>query len=206
MPNYKGEKISSGKKMQLFFVRYNVILTLATVCLIIALSYFWFLRPKYELIGQGGANDIKFLQEQKLRRQTYLNKLKDVSAKYHKINESEIEKLKKILPTDPEIAGLFIQLQDLAQKNNLLLANVSINETAPADESQANAASPDLDQLKRLSISLNLISRGEGSYEELKKFLTILESNLRVFDVQAVYFTPKSPNYSLSLITYYIGQ
>ena len=163
------------------------------------LSYYFILEPKYQEVGIGGRYDLDNLKQEFTKRQEYLKDLKTLADNYQEVNQVDIEKLKKILPEEKDIPELFVQLQALAEEHNFLLVSVSINESAEAVKKKTGT-----EGIKKLSISLNLISSGEtGDYDELKEFLTTLEHNLRLFDVNAVYFSPDSPNYTLDIFTYY---
>ena len=78
-----------------------------------------------------------------------------------------------------------------------MLAGVTINEI-PEDETAA--------QLQKLTVNVELIGTLGNSYPEVKNFLSDLEKNLRIFDVNAVYFSPDSNTYSVNLFTYYYPQ
>ena len=105
------------------------------------------------------------------------------------------------MPADKDVAGLFVQLQEIAEKNNLLLASVNINETPEAITAQ-DAKS----QIKQISVNLGLVNPAVNSYQKIKNFLSDLELNLRLFDISAVYFTPGDKTFSVNLVTYYLGQ
>ncbi|MFA6322915.1 MAG: hypothetical protein WCX71_05635 [Candidatus Buchananbacteria bacterium] len=208
MADKKEEKLSSKSKLLLTFINYNTLLTVGLVVLIFVLAYFIVLKPKYQAIAANSNDNITYLQSEKNKRQSYLTQLKDISSRFHQINQEEISRLKITLPNNSDIAGLFVQFQELATQNKLALSNISFSETAPAQTENSESAGTDqiLTRVKKLNVSLNLVGTGQGSYGELKNFLAALENNLRLFDIQAVYFTPNSPNYAINLITYYLSQ
>jgi hypothetical protein len=106
-----------------------------------------------------------------------------------------------ILPQEKDIAGLFSQFEYLASQQGLFLSGVSINET----EIETKKSQQDVKgKVNKLNVTLSLTSTNQaGDYEEIKDFLSDLEYNLRLFDVNSVYFSPDSPNYSVNLFTYY---
>ena len=185
-------------QLKLAFARYYKWITLLIIIAIIALSYFYILEPKYQQVGIGGKYNLASLENELAKRKDYLDNLKQLVANYQKVSQEEIEKLKAILPEEKDIPGLFVQLQALAEEQGFLLASVSINEMS---ENVIKNEAPS--GLQKLNISLNLIGRGESSYDEVKGFLSALEYNLRLFDVNAVYFSPDSPDYTINLYTYY---
>ncbi len=199
----ESKKIKDNKFLQLkiVFLRYYGIVIFLFIIIIIASSYYFILNPKYQEARVGGRYNLNSLQQELNKRSSYLTDLKLLDSNYKKISSSSIEKMKMILPEERDIAGIFVQLEHLAQENGIFLAGISVNETESDDR---NIQISEKGRAKRLSISLNLISVNEnGDYREIKNFLSSLENNLRLFDVNAVYFSPTSPNYSINLFAYY---
>ncbi len=203
MEKRSNQKIRNDKNLQLkiFFLKYYKLIILFFVATIIGLSYYFILNPKYQQASIGGKYNVSSLQQELDRRSAYLADLKSLDNNYKLINQKDIEKIKMILPEEKDIAGIFVQLESLAKENNLFLDGVSINE---AETENIDSAEKNNDGIKKLSIKLNLTSTTEdGDYNEIKNFLSSLEYNLRLFDVNAVYFSPGSPTYSINLFTYY---
>jgi len=220
MAEIKAIKARRSSSLSDFFLRYYLLLGLGLMVLIIAISYIFLLKPKYQQIGAGGAYDMASLESQLGAREKYLADYRTLLGNYNKINQSEVEKIKKILPVGTDIPGLFSQLQALAEANEIILVNISISEAAeaaaapatsldeegaaePAASAEKPAAANVPAGLKRLNLALSLAGTGNDSYANLKRFLQALENNLRLFDVSAVYFTPDSNGFSVNLITYY---
>jgi len=86
------------------------------------------------------------------------------------------------------------------------LSGLTISELPDAAAAAAEQKKPASSAVKKLSISVNLMGGKTTGYENLKSFLSSLEQNLRLFDVEAVYFTPQSSKYSLTLLTYYLPE
>ncbi|MFA6255493.1 MAG: hypothetical protein WC675_05760 [Patescibacteria group bacterium] len=193
--------------LMLALIRYHKLITALLVILIIFLSYQFILEPKYQQVSLGGRYNLATLEEELNKRETYLNSLKELAGNYQKISQEQVENLKKILPAEKDIPSLFVQLQALTEQHNLILATISINEISEASstkKSKVQEETPPAPGIKKLDISLNLIGKeGGNNYLAVKEFLTTLESNLRLFDVNSVYFSPTSANYSINLFTYY---
>ena len=179
--------------------RYYLVVTALIIILVVALGYFFVLKPKYEQISASSGNGTGSISAELEKRQTYLNNLNLLISSFNKINQTEVEKVKKILPSETDIPGLYSQFQTLSEKNNIALASISISEAAPEEGTAINETGG----ISRLSVNLNLVGSKDSGYNDLKNFLSLLENNLRLFDVNAVYFTPGSPNFTINLITYY---
>lgn len=188
---------SSVKKnlhFKLIFARFYKVFTTLLVILIVAGAFFFILEPKYRESGQGNKVNLDLEKAELEKRQQHLKRLKVLVENYNKISPAEISRIKKILPDERDIPGLFAQFQELAAKNNLLLLSINFNE-APL------AASTD--GIKKISIAVDLLSTGSGSYQEIKRFVASLETNLRLLDIESVFYTPGSGSYSLIINTYY---
>lgn len=195
LPEKKAEKIEEkSQKLTGFLERYYRIITLLSLTAVAIFGYY-ILAPKYEEVGLGGQYSITTLTREKQQKQRYLQELKELVGNYQRINQTDIDKLNQILPKDKDIAGLFVQLQALSRENGFILSSVNINQE-PVKSSKSGAK----DEIRKLNISLNLIG---SDYQSLKRLLEAIEYNLRLFDVNAVYFSPGVPRYSINLFTYY---
>ena len=127
-----------------------------------------------------------------------LQDLEQLIANYQRINQTDVERLEKILPTEQDIAGLFAQLQVLTDEHGFSLESVNINQESEQPGPSANAAAG----IKKLTITINVVG---PSYPAFKALLDSVEYNLRLLDVNAVYFSPETNNYSVNLFTYYFS-
>lgn len=194
-PPKKDKKISL---VTLIILKYHRYITIGLVVLILVSSYFWILQPKYQQVRKGGTFNLNTLESEFQKRQDYLLELKTLKSNYEKIKKADVDKLDKILPSKNDIPGLFVQLESLALENNLFLNSISINET-PANPRSKEAVS----EIKKFTINLSLFTSSDGDYRGLKQFLEEIENNLRLFDVNSVFFDPNSSEYSISLFVYY---
>lgn len=181
-----------------FLIRYSKISYLLVVVVIIILGYYFIIAPKYEEVSLGGQYSIETLTLERDQKIGYAADLRRINRNYREINSEEVKKLDQVLPEEKDIPGLFVQFQALAAKHDFQLLSINISEDsfrgANLDKSQ---------KIKRLNISLNLTG---GDYSEFKEFLESIELNLRIFDINATYFTPGSDSYSLNLFTYYLSE
>ena len=196
----KNIKKSQNIQLKIIFVRYYKIFIIIGAALILFFSYFFILKPKYEQVGIGGNYNLKAVKEEVNKREIFLKDLAELISRYQQINTNDLSRINQALPQGKDIAGLLVQLQNLAENNGLLLASVSVSDpTEPMAGKNGKA------EIKQLSVNLSLIGSQNNIYRQLKEFLDSLETNLRLFDVSAVYFTPGSPAFSVNLITYYLN-
>ena len=197
----KNIKKSQNIQLKIIFVRYYKIFIIIGAALILFFSYFFILKPKYEQVGIGGNYNLKAVKEEVNKREIFLKDLAELISRYQQINTNDLSRINQALPQGKDIAGLLVQLQNLAENNGLLLASVSVSDpTEPMAGKNGKA------EIQQLSVNLSLIGSQNNIYRQLKEFLDSLETNLRLFDVSAVYFTPGSPAFSVNLTTYYLNE
>ena len=110
------KKKKESYQLQLLLFRYYKLITAVLIMLIVVGGYYLILRPKYEQVGLGGQYNLETLEKERAKRQAYLQNLKELIANYQKVNQADTDKLKKILPAEKDIPGLFVQLQALTEK------------------------------------------------------------------------------------------
>jgi len=190
------KKTSLGKTLhlRLIFARFYKLITASLVILIVVGGYLFVLEPKYRESGQGNRVNLDLTKAELLKRQQHSEQLQALVENYNKINPADIARIKMILPREKDIPGLFVQFQELATKNNMLLAAINFNDTP---------STPDSDEIKKISINVDLVGISGISYREIKNFIASVETNLRLLDIDSVFFTPDSNNYSLTIMAYY---
>lgn len=98
----------------------------------------------------------------------------DVQAAYRKLsaNPNAVALLDTAVPTEPDIAGALVQLDGIVADSGLAL----------------NALAPSRGENGEYKISIT----ASGNYEQLQKFLTSLENNLRPFGINNIVITAYS--------------
>jgi hypothetical protein len=157
-----------------------------------AAAYFLLLMPKIAPLLTGGSLDASQLEGRVGEDQAYLKRLGDATAAYKTMNPDLKQKVAAIVPLDPDIPGLFVQADALAQGRDLVLVSV---DAVPDDKSMTPALR------KTVRVAINLAG---GTYQQFKLFLSDLERSLRIFDVQATVFTSGSNSYGVVFRAYYI--
>ena len=191
------------------------------------LMYFELIKPAYSEAQQ--------IKAQKNSLQIFLDSEKSVVERVQKLINSYEEQGKiqravsEVLPTKKDIAGAIVQLYGLAQNNGLSVKSFGVS-VVQTPQKKSKAADYENQQLSGFETSLQKgvgtlsfdIQLG-GSYEDLKNFLSALETNIRIFDVEQIGVQPVSAtsgtgkpgststqsnlfSYSISVKTYYQNQ
>lgn len=135
-------------------------------------------------------NDVQTISQKKteylalLDNATKLEKQRnDLLLKYNSVEKSDMERLEKMLPSNPDNVKLILEIDALAKTQGLSLQNVKIKSSdADAKSKPANTkVNPDIG-------TLTLEFTTVGPYPGYVKFVNILEKNLRIMDVQKIAF------------------
>jgi Tfp pilus assembly protein PilO len=165
--------------------------------------YFYLVLPAY--------NSIKELRKTAASKSASLEMQKKIISQVKSLLEtySEGNPIKNLanvaLPGDPQIAEAIMQVNGIAQANNIVIKTMSVSEgTAPTKLSAKNAKS----FLKNTGF-FNMRIDASGSYEDFSNFLKNIETNIRIMDAKdfSVQQGDKPGNnlysYSVMLTAYY---
>lgn len=170
--------------------------------------YFFVIRPKYQdTLSLVQAN----IEQQQLIYQNSAKKLANLKALaeiYKKISPTDLQKFNSVLPDTYVRERLFGELEELAGQGGWLVTQISISPAE--DPSKALAPTESTENIPGAGISDKKLGRvsleitlSAIDYAGLKSFLKILETNLRLFDVTDVSFSPSESSATLVLTTYY---
>lgn len=168
------------------------IIMVVVAVLYAAAGYGLLLRPKLNAIAQGGGLDTSQVESTIEEDKAYSRRLTQGNEAFAALNPQRIEKVNNIIPTEAAVQNIFVILDGIAKRNNMVLVSV---DSAVDDR----AVTPD--GRKTVRVSANV---GGGNYEQFKTLLTDLETSERVFDVQSIIFVPNTATYSLVLRAYYL--
>lgn len=170
---------------------FPIIMVVAAVLYAVA-GYGLLLLPKLNAIAKGGGLDTSQVQSKIEEDKAYSRRLTQGNETFAALNPQRLEKVNNIIPTSVAAQDIFVVLDAIAKRNNMVLVSV---DSAVDDR----AVTPDGRKTVRLSANV-----GGGNYEQFKTLLADLETSERIFDVQSVIFVPNNATYSLVLRAYYI--
>ncbi len=194
--------ITRGQKNQnslnLFLNNYFNIIMVAVVIIVLAISYFIVIRPKYDATMNAIQANIEQQQRLYADQQKKLENLKTVSELYKKIPLADLKKFNGVLPDNYVKERLFGELEEIIRQNGFILNTVTINKEEDKKEGDATVPKSAKIGVVSLQISISAID-----YAGFKNLLRLLENNLRLFDITNTSFSPSSNTANLSLSTYY---
>lgn len=212
-----------------FLNRYYIWLIIIISLVILAVGFFYVLRPAYERMFDLSAQQLP-IQEKKLaeleKYQNDLEALGKTIGEFTSTKQTDLDKLKEILPSSSEIANLFAEMEALIESNGFNLSDITFSEprvivsAPPIAESQNDdlsnegkvnqPAEPAVAQPQISTVEISLSISG-GGYQAFKNLLNKIQTHLRVLDVTSINFNDinidetkgEQANYALTLKTYY---
>lgn len=174
---------------------FNLILIFLMIVLLAGV-YIVLIKPKY----QATMDAILINTEQQrillTEQQKKLNNLKAVSEIYNKIPTTDLTKFDEVLPEAYVKERLFGELEEIISRNGFKVNSIGLDsgDQVKKDEGDVSGGRG------KIEIDLSLAA---VDYAGLKNILRLLESNLRLFDIRTISFSPSGNSVDLSLTTYY---
>lgn len=207
---------------KIFFVRYFIFINSIVIIVILLLGYKMFISPNILRLKAGKNIGLEERVKEEERLSSYMNELESMRRDYKNFTEEKLNELKMVLPKEEDFPGLFVQMQELALKNNFALNTLSIDHAssgsngAPAENTNGEEQKPAENapgasgiselsggRIKELNVSYSITG---GDYEDLKNFLRDIEKNIRIFDIYDINFgsVEKGSTFSINMRTYYL--
>lgn len=109
--------------------------------------------------------------------------------------KDDIAKIDEALSSDPALGKTVYFLQEVAQKNGLIVKNLFLSKGS------SNESNTGVKTSKEISFSIDLL----GNYPSLGSFISSLEDSSRIFEITSISFGSKEGppyNFSLQIKTY----
>jgi Tfp pilus assembly protein PilO len=203
---------SLKNKIFSFISKYFKFILGAVIALLLFVSVYFMLLPKYRQISDEGYLDYEQKKQMLQVKKDELSELKKLKEELAQITSIEKERLSKILPTEKELPDIFLQMESLAMESGLKVSRVAIKDVnnkqsvVSKDESGKKNTAKQLSGIQTITISLSV--EGDTTYESLKVLLDNIEDNMRIIDLDSLSFVPSLEKdegaFSLNLNTYYL--
>lgn len=207
--------------------RYFVV---AIILIVVAAGYVTVLNPKLSEIRQVGFFDLQRTRNQYDLKVKIRDATKSLVKKYNNLNLADTASLKGVLPNGTDLPDLFVWVEGMAAASGLRVSNVNFSlpltvtgsaaqqeddlgvttskQAATTPATSKTATSDEKNGIKKLDVTFTVV--GGHSYDDLKKFLGIVESSSRIFDVQSLSYAPapvdQEESYLINAVTYYLGK
>jgi hypothetical protein len=204
--------IKRNNNTNLFLNNYfNIILALVLV-LFLLVAYLVFLNPKFQATQaaiQANTEEKRVLYETTQKRLASLKAIYDV---YQKISPADLQKFNSVLPDNYVRERLFGELEEIIGRGGWLISDINISPASnapkeivavPAGKGGVGPNSASVLGNKKIGTINIQLSVAAIDYSGLKNLLNILETNLRLFDITNIEFSPSGNSVTVMITTYY---
>lgn len=181
--------------------------------LVVGIVGYFVVWPKY-LETQAARADLTAKTADVTVREASLTGVNDLIASFQK-NQADLAPVDGAIPDAPRIPELLANFDYLSAQSGLFLASVQLTPEltgGPAAAAQAISQSQALPDIAKTTKNLGIIQANvslKGDYPGMKKFLSVLEQNLRIMDIQGLVVvdsgdsTKKLKEFTFTIQTYY---
>lgn len=176
----------------------NLIVTILLLVISVS-SFFLYTNPHYK--------NIDGLKKESAQYETALIKAKEAEtiknnliAKYNTFSVEELHNLEKLLPDTVDNIRLLLDIYRLASNYSTNVTGITVD---PIQKDQASGQPASAKAYGALTIKFHV----EMTYDNFKKFLSDIEHNLRVTDINTIAFATGESGvygYDVSLKTYWL--
>ena len=211
----KGKDEKEGQtrqKINVLLIEYFKWLIAFLVLVVLALGYFFLLKPEYEEVVQSAKSGQLNKEQEYLERREYLGKLKNLVAVFQSVKPSEIKKIDYILKPKDVPEELFSQVEAIVKKNGLLLKSLKIESGGEESKDSSQKVSRTTEEKTEVALPPE-IGKTKATLEVLgvdyfglKSLLASMENNLMLMDVASVNFAPEGNSAQLTFYVYYLKE
>ncbi|MFH0892298.1 MAG: hypothetical protein V1867_05965 [Candidatus Falkowbacteria bacterium] len=204
------EKAAVGKeqitRLNLFFLDYFRLITLAAMLLFFAIGFFYLLKPKYDTIRLNIAESYENKQAEYEQLENYHRNLIQYANTYKNISQADKDRINAMVPDGDSYKELYYLMNDIVSRHYMILKGLEIKpEDAPVavDKEVAGKTNKEANAARRgkIEVSMDIIG---VNYDGLKKLLAAIENNLRLMDVNKIDFDPGARTVNLEVALYYL--
>ena len=206
--NRQAQKKAIINKINSFLTAYFKLIIVFISLTIFLAGFFILLIPKYKKAISQVEIAKNNMETEYAEFSRYLNRLETLNSAYRSVDKREVDRINSLLPDAPELENLMSQVEAIAKNSGALLVSLGIEDVSGSAKSAANksgakkiSASPD--GLNKVKLTANLVGL---DYAGFKGLLKVIESNLRLLDIERLSFTPKGNVISLEMTSYYYRQ
>ncbi len=158
-----------------------------TAIVIAGAIFFLYTQPAYDKTKAIHAQIASY--DQALEKAAELQTLKQqLLDRYNSFPPADIARLQKLLPDHVDNIRLILDMDDIAMRDGMTLSNVDIsgNNSTSDTKTVIGALGASAQKYDTLAISFTT----NGTYTQFKKFLTDLQSSLRIVDMTSLKIGP----------------
>ena len=215
------EKALGSKKIVSLVIRYFRVIPPVLLLLILIIGYQFLIKPKITKVNEQVAVGIEERLVAYEKSLVELDELSELKRAYQKIKPEDIERLNIMLPDKVEIEKMLIRMESYIKGEGFILHSLEISESsskAKGGKKGKDKAAKGLSIPKEpapfsplpseigimtIKVEMSGLDAGIDNYETFKRFLRIIEGNLKLFDLDKVDYSPGKDSITVNLITYF---
>jgi len=157
--------------------------------------YAFFVRP---LVAQGSVIRM-FVEKNKYEAlgtaRAQQREIEAVLQEFRQFSSQDLTVVGELLPDEQQIPQLILQLDTMAQEAGLVMGAVAFSYPPPAKQAVAEASRVE-------SVIITVTMEGKD-YTALKQFVTLVERNFRLLDINGLQYAPDGDGFTITMTTYY---
>ncbi len=143
--------------------------------------FFWYTKPAYDGVQETRANIAQY--DAALDKAAELQTLKQtLLSRFNTFDPADLDRLQKLLPDHVDNVRLILDLDKLAEQYGLALQNVDVS-SSQKQTAKSQTALGAVGSSNQKYDSLTLTFGTTATYSDFVRFLTDLESSLRIVDL-----------------------
>lgn len=175
---------------------YFYLIVLLLIPLILISGFLYLIVPNYESMRIEIATAIDVESKYSELKVSHIRKLKDYKKNFNIIDIKNLEKIKKILPYNQDIPTIINEINQISKKTGVDIEKISFEEVKTEDINIDKE-----NKLKKINFSISI--KDGKDYKTFKNFISEIESNIRLFDINNFYTTSDFEKYSFNITCYY---
>ncbi len=198
-----------------FIAQYFLWCVLLILFFIFFFGWFFLLQTEWKTIQHSGilgnAEAVNRLDE----RQKYLADLQDMQNAYDDLGIERLAQIYSVLPVGLEPTRTIRTIQALAESANMSILSIDVVDQQPgnadstgftngADDSEI--VSFESNSIRTAIVTLNLQGQEDTNYQDVKRFLDILQNYVPVLNLQTMTYAADTTSFALQLETYYLNE
>lgn len=180
--------------------------------------FFDLVQPAYS--GMETLRSQQLGEENYIASETALVKQAQTAIATYESESQSVANVELAMPSGEDIAGALTQIEGIAANNGITIGSIAVTPPAVKLQSSASVTGAPSSILMKPLGNFSFKLSAAGSYESFKNFLSEVETNIRIFDVENMSLEPSNIaanggkatapsdifDYTLTLVTYYQTQ
>ena len=208
-----------SNQVNAFLNKYFKGLVVLFVLFIFIVAVVYIIIPRFKKTSDFSSQLIKDRKAELLREFQVLKDYQTIILDYSLIRSSDIERVKKMVPFFYTREDLFIEANHFLLENNFRVDSVVVRDISDKEEDSKHDALgrrnlPSQDEESSLDEYLKSLNKELGvwileidlkdiGYSDLKRYLVLMENNLKISDIYSLDFDPEARTLKVQILTYY---